>query len=116
MRTRASFLHRLALLLLLGLMSPAMMAAEEPNAPAPTPAIQGGDPISDRWLQRIEEQLWPPAKCLPDCVHIAAAQVSAGGGSGRLMLDVHVQTGTFLLRLPFSSGWAPWSPRSTPAT
>lgn len=107
MKPHANFLRRLMLLLALGLASPAMVAAEKPAAEPPASAPPGGDPISDRWLQRIEEQLWPAPKCLPDCVHIAAAQVAASGGNGRLALDVHAQTGTFLLPLPFSSGWAP---------
>lgn len=77
------------------------------DAPAkPESEAQIGDPISDRWLRRLEQQLWPAPKCLPNCVHIANAQVSANGNSGRLVLEVHVQQGVFLLPLPFAPSWA----------
>ena len=68
---------------------------------------QIGDPISDRWLQRLEQQHWPAPKCLPHCVHIANVQIAASGNTGRLLLEVHVQPGVFMLPLPFAPNWAP---------
>ena len=73
----------------------------------PAAATQIGDPISDRWLQRLEQQHWPAPKCLPNCVNIANLQVAASGNTGRLALEVHVQPGVFMLPLPFAPSWAP---------
>jgi hypothetical protein len=107
MKTVAPVLRHLLCALLLGLLSPSLFAADAPRAEPASPVGDGGDPISDSWLQRIEQQVWPAPKCLPDCVHIAGVQVSAGSDSGRLTLDVHVQTGNFLLPLPYAAGWLP---------
>ena len=91
------------------LMLPLQAATPEQSDMPPEPVTPGqiSDPISDRWLQRLEQQRWPTPKCLPNCVHIADVQVSASGNSGRLALEVHVQPGVFMLPLPFAPSWAP---------
>lgn len=106
----AQYLMRQSLLCCAGLSLMLPLFAAEP-APAeasanPEPAAQIGDPISDRWLQRLEQQHWPAPRCLPNCVHIANARISANGNSGQLALEVHVQPGVFLLDLPFAPSWA----------
>ena len=91
------------------LMLPLLAATPDQSDTPVAPVTDGqiGDPISDRWLQRLEQQRWPIPKCLPNCVHIANVQVAASGNSGRLALEVHVQPGVFMLPLPFAPSWAP---------
>ncbi len=109
----AQQLVRQILWLLTGLvlMMPLLAAAPDQSGVIAPPEAGGqiGDPISDRWLQRLEQQLWPAPKCLPHCVSIANLQVAASGNNGRLLLEVHVQPGVFVLPLPFAPSWVPRS-------
>ena len=95
----------------LSLITPLFAASPDQSGVIAPPEANGqvGDPISDRWLQRLEQQLWPAPKCLPNCVSIANLQVAASGNNGRLVLEVHVQPGVFVLPLPFAPSWAPRS-------
>ncbi len=109
MRTQTWMRHALLGLLGLSFMLPLHAATRDQGDGAMNPDedAQIGDPISDRWLKRLEQQHWPAPKCLPNCVNIANAQVSASGNTGKLALEVHVQAGVFMLPLPFAPSWAP---------
>lgn len=102
------------LALLAPLLAPHVSQATETPEPANSASLitsegpaQMGDPISDRWLQRLESRLWPPSPCSPTCVHLAEADLSIRDDVIQLSLEAHVQRGIFLLALPFSAEWSP---------